>query len=61
MSENEYYLISEVAEMLDISISTVHRYIKDNLLKGYRPANRGPWRVTADSVDKFQQKYMGIK
>ncbi len=58
MSEKKYYSITEVSKILDVSISTVHRYLNENLLNAYRPAGRGPWRVPVESLRDFQNNHM---
>ena len=52
-----FYSIKEVSERLRVAVSTVHRYIADGLLDAYQIGGRGPWRVRAESFEKFEAEY----
>jgi len=54
MSEGkDFYTIKEIAELLSVSVSTVHRYIDDGYLHAYRIANRGPYRIKKKEYKRF--------
>ncbi len=55
MTENkrDFYSVKEVAKTLHISISTVHSFINDGLLKAYRIGRRGRWRITHKAFNEF--------
>jgi excisionase family DNA binding protein len=54
--KKKFYRIRDVAEELDIAISTVHRYIADGLLKAYQIQGRGPWRIKPDEFKRFTNR-----
>jgi len=49
-----FYYIKEVADELQVAVSTVHRYIEDGLLKAYQIGGRGPWRIKPGEFKKFK-------
>ena len=46
--------VAEVAERLEVSVSTVHLMLNDGRLNGYRPTGIGPWRVLESEVVRHQ-------
>jgi len=54
--KREFYYIKEAADRLRVAVSTVHRYITDGLLEAYQVGGRGPWRIRAESFEKFESE-----
>ena len=63
LEEMKYYTIKGVAQILDVSITTVHRLIKDGALAAYQINARGPWRIDEEVLKQFLQdmKKGGVK
>lgn len=55
-AEKDFYSIREIADLLHVAISTVHRYIEDKLLDAYQIGGRGPWRVKKEVFQGFISK-----
>ncbi len=51
-SQKSYYLLKEVAEILDLSLVTVRRYLKEGRIKGFYKLGR-EWRIEKVSLEKF--------
>ena len=50
----EFYLVSELAERLRVSLMTVYRYIKAGKLRGYKIGKE--FRITEQEFNKFLEK-----
>lgn len=46
--------VAEVADRIEVSVSTVHLMLKDGRLNGYRPTGVGLWRVPESEVVRHQ-------
>lgn len=46
--------VAEVADRLEVSVSTVHLMLKDGRLNGYRPTGIGPFRIPESEVVRHQ-------
>lgn len=53
--EKTVYKAKEVAEILRVSVYTVHNLRKSERLKGFTLAEKGQWRITKDELDKFMK------
>ncbi len=45
IEKKSFYTVKDVSEALEVSISTVHVYIKDGIVDAYQVQGRGPWRI----------------
>jgi excisionase family DNA binding protein len=55
MTEPTVLKAKEVAEILRVSIYTVHNLRKSERLKGFTLAEGGQWRITREELDKFMK------
>ncbi len=54
--EMEYLRTWQVAEILQVSLDTVYRYLRKGLLKGYKIGGKhqqANWRVKQEDLDNF--------
>lgn len=51
MTENKFYTILEVAEILRVHRRTVYTYLKNGDLKAFKPGKE--WRVTPEDLEDF--------
>lgn len=49
--KKEVYTPKEVAQVLGISVFTVHELLREGRLKGFKVISR--WRVKAEELEKF--------
>jgi len=54
MTEEKYYTIEEVAEMLKVVYLTVYRWIQDGKLKAYKAGKQ--YRIKKADLDKFIER-----
>lgn len=54
MTEDKYYTIEEVAEMLKVVYLTVYRWIQDGKLKAYKAGKQ--YRIKKEDLDYFLNK-----
>lgn len=47
----KFYSLEEVSEILDVTVRTLYRYIKDERLKANKVGGR--WLVTQENLEKF--------
>ena len=47
----EMITIKQLAEMLDLSTRSIHRYIKDGKIKAYKVGNK--WRFEPEEIERF--------
>ena len=59
MTEEKYYTIEEVAEMLKVVYLTVYRWIQDGKLKAYKSGKQ--YRINKSDLDRFITSYKGKK
>jgi putative molybdopterin biosynthesis protein len=59
MTEEKYYTIEEVAEMLKVVYLTVYRWIQDGKLKAYKAGKQ--YRINKSDLDRFITSYKGKK
>jgi len=59
MTEEKYYTIEEVAEMLKVVYLTVYRWIQDGKLKAYKAGKQ--YRINKTDLDRFITSYEGQK
>ena len=59
MTEEKYYTIEEVAEMLKVVYLTVYRWIQDGKLKAYKAGKQ--YRINKSDLDGFITSYEGKK
>ena len=55
MTEEKYYTIEEVAEMLKVVYLTVYRWIQDGKLKAYKAGKQ--YRINKSDLDRFIELY----
>jgi len=55
MTEEKYYTIEEVAEMLKVVYLTVYRWIQDGKLKAYKAGKQ--YRINKTDLDRFITSY----
>ena len=55
MTEEKYYTIEEVAEMLKVVYLTVYRWIQDGKLKAYKAGKQ--YRINKPDLDRFITSY----
>lgn len=59
MTEQDFLIVSEVAEQLDLSPDTIRRWDKKGLIKSIRDSNN--YRLfSVEEVRRVQEKYLGI-
>jgi excisionase family DNA binding protein len=46
--------VPEFAVALNISLPTAYRWVKSNLVKGYRTGNAGWWRIPLTEVQRMK-------
>jgi len=51
MSEEKYYSINEVANMLNVAYLTVYRWIRSSKLKAYKAGKQ--YRISKSDLEKF--------
>lgn len=51
-SQKPYYIVKEVSKMLNLSIVTIRRYIKDKKIKGFYKLGK-EWRVEKKDLENF--------
>ena len=56
MAERDYYTVSEVAKMLNVGISTIHRYISRKDLRAYHFFKNSRWRIPKKEFEVFLSK-----
>ena len=50
-----YYKVSEASQLSGVSISTVHRWIREGIITGGKLRNRNGWRLfTKEDVDAIK-------
>ena len=54
MTEEKYYTIEEVAEMLKVVYLTVYRWIQDGKLRAYKAGKQ--YRIKKEDLDYFLNK-----
>ncbi len=47
-----YYIVKEVSKILDLSIVTIRRYIKNRKIKGFYKLGK-EWRIEKEDLEKF--------
>jgi len=55
MTNEQYYTIEEVAEMLKVVYLTVYRWIQDGKLKAYKAGKQ--YRINKTDLDRFITSY----
>lgn len=45
--------VKEVADLLKVGVTTVRNLIKDGKIKTLRLADKGPWRIPVEEIEKF--------
>ena len=55
MTEEKYYTIEEVAEMLKVVYLTVYRWIQNGKLKAYKAGKQ--YRINKTDLDRFITSY----
>jgi excisionase family DNA binding protein len=50
--KRKYLSAKEVSKILDLPLYTVHNYLKDNKLDGYK--EKGIWKINRSSVEEYQ-------
>jgi excisionase family DNA binding protein len=53
-----YYIVKEVSEILDLSIVTIRRYIKDQKIKGFYKLGK-EYRIEKEDLEKFIKEIKG--
>jgi excisionase family DNA binding protein len=53
LGNTHFLTISEVAELLSVSVSQVYNLVHSGELVALRVGRRGPWRVDAQVVEDF--------
>jgi excisionase family DNA binding protein len=51
-NKKTYYIVKEVSKILDLSIVTIRRYIKDQKIKGFYKLGK-EWRIDKVDLEKF--------
>jgi len=51
MTEKRVYTPKEVAEILGVSVFTVHELLREGRLGGFKITSR--WRIPSDELDEF--------
>jgi len=51
MNEKEFYKAEDLADVLDVNIMTIYRYIKNGRLKAYKIGKE--FRIDKDEFNKF--------
>jgi len=59
MTEEKYYTIEEVAEMLKVVYLTVYRWIQDGKLKAYKAGKQ--YRIKKEDLDGLVKNYKNTK
>lgn len=54
--EKGNYTINEVADLLQVSVLTVRKYLKEGSLKGFKLGNN--WRIPKDAYEDFVKTKM---
>jgi len=50
---DKFFTLEDVSERLQVSISTVRRWVKSNELRAIKVGNRGQYRINIDDLDQF--------
>lgn len=50
--QKTYYIVSEVAKILNLSIITIRRYIKDKKIQGFYKMGK-EYRIEKEDLEKF--------
>lgn len=58
-TEETYYTVKEAAAMLGVSVKTVHRYIKQGVLKA--AMKNGRWAIPAERIEGLPRNLYGRK
>ena len=51
-NQKSYYIVKEVSEILDLSIVTIRRYIKDQKIRGFYKLGK-EYRIEKEDLEKF--------
>lgn len=51
--QKPFYTVKDVANELHVSVSTVHNYIRDGLLKAHQMHGKGIWRIKPSEYRRF--------
>lgn len=52
--ERKFHTIQEVAACYRIGVSTLHKYLKDGLIYGFKMGNQ--WRFSQSQIDEFENR-----
>ena len=52
--ERKFHTIQEVAACYRIGVSTLHKYLKDGLIEGFKMGNQ--WRFSQGQIDAFENR-----
>lgn len=55
-TKKDWVTVRKAAEALGVGITTIHRYIENELLEAYQLAPGGNWRVKKESLSELLGK-----
>lgn len=58
--EHQFYKVSQVAEILQVSVGTVRSWIYDDKLEAYRLTDKSDWRIPHAALKQFTNKRFGV-
>jgi len=54
--KKDFYTVKDVAELLGVSISKVHTYIKKDQIEAYQILGNGPYRISPDEFRRLERE-----
>ena len=55
MNAENFYTITDIMRILQVSRVTVYRYINSGSLRAYRLGGSGDWRIPKEAIDEFME------
>ncbi len=58
MKKQKFYSLKEAAELLDVSVRSLYRYIKARRI---RAVKIGYWKISEEDLNDFMTRYSNVK